>query len=119
MNKLKTLYGKAGGFIDTAMYNPAYVKLGLFIGMMVFALSTNALAEDPFAQTYTTVGDWVTGNLGLLMALITFIIAAMVSIGTRKLSPLGWGIVLAFVIGGLGGMATSFFDMGQAAFGTP
>jgi len=119
MNKLKTLYGKAGAAVSTAMYNPAYVKLGLFIGMMVFALSTNALAEDPFAQTYTTVGDWVSGNLGLLMALITFIIAALVAIGTRKLAPLGWGVVLAFVIGGLGGMATSFFDMGQQAFGTP
>ena len=99
--------------------NPSSIRLGLFVCVAVLSLSTGAFAEDPFAQTYTTVGDWVEGNLGLLMALVTFLIAAAVSIATRSLSILGWGIVLAFVIGGIGGMAKSFFDMGQEAFGTP
>lgn len=99
--------------------NPSLVRLGLFVCVAVLSLTTGAFANDPFAQTYTTVGDWIEGNLGLLMALVTFLIAAAVSIATRSLSILGWGIVLAFVIGGLGGMAKSFFEMGQDAFGTP
>lgn len=113
--KIKKLKMK---LLSTIMRNPEVLKLGLFVCVAVIAVSTNAMAADPFEQTYNTLGDWISGNLGLLMALVTFIIAAGISIATKSLSALGWGIVLAFVIGGLGGIATSFFDLGQAAFGT-
>jgi len=105
--------------LRVAVINPSMIKFGLFVCLAVLSLSTGAFAADPFEQTYTTVGDWISGNLGLLMALVTFIIAAGISIATKSLSALGWGIVLAFVIGGLGGIATSFFNLGKTAFGTP
>jgi len=115
---MKTIKKLKMELLNTTMHNPEVLKLGLFVCVAVIAVSTNAMAADPFEQTYSTLGDWISGNLGLLMALVTFIIAAGISIATKSLSALGWGIVLAFVIGGLGGIATSFFNLGQSAFGT-
>ncbi|MDK2792867.1 MAG: hypothetical protein PWQ25_1730 [Deferribacteres bacterium] len=87
---------------------------------LIFALSSAdvfAQATDPWEASYSTISDWISGNLGLLMALITFIIGVGISIATKSLSALGWAIVLAFVIGGLGGIAKSFFNLGGTAFG--
>jgi type IV secretory pathway VirB2 component (pilin) len=97
-------------------FKKSSVKLAIMT-VFILLIAAGAYADDPFEQTNTTVTDWIEGNLGLLMALVTFIIGAGVSIGTRKLAPLGWSIVLAFVIGGLTGMSSSFFDMGKTAFG--
>jgi len=104
--------------VYVGLCNPK-VQAIFVIGLFFFISSVDVMAQttDPWDSAYTTISDWISGNLGLLMALVTFIIGVGISIATRSLSTLGWAIVLAFVIGGLGGIAKSFFNLGETAFG--
>jgi len=95
------------------------VQALLLVGFILAIGSVDAMAQtaDPWETSYSTISDWISGNLGLLMALVTFIVGVGISIATKSLSTLGWAIVMAFVIGGLGGIAKSFFNLGGTAFG--
>ncbi|WP_188020386.1 TrbC/VirB2 family protein [Deferribacter autotrophicus] len=95
------------------------VQAVLIVAFVIALSSADVMAQtsDPWETSYSTISDWISGNLGLLMALVTFIIGVGISIATKSLATLGWAIVLAFVIGGLGGIAKSFFNLGGTAFG--
>ncbi|MGA1847256.1 TrbC/VirB2 family protein [Deferribacter abyssi] len=114
MKNLKSLANQ----VYVALCNPKVQAL--LIVAFVFAISSvdvMAQTTDPWDAAYGTISDWISGNLGLLLALVTFIIGVGISIATKSLATLGWAIVLAFVIGGLGGIAKSFFNLGGTAFG--
>ncbi|HID04965.1 MAG TPA: hypothetical protein EYP20_04075 [Aigarchaeota archaeon] len=91
------------------------VLLALLIGAgdTVFAQTT-----DPWANLANLLVTWVTGNLGKFLALMGIIISVIVSIVMHSFKPLAYGVIFSLVVGGLVGLARTFFEAGSAAFGT-
>jgi len=98
--------------------NPERIKILFMVTLMVLTVVHPAMAADPWESANTTFSSWMDGSLGALLALIVFIVGIVIAIAQKSLNILGWAIVMAFVIGGAGGIADSFFDLGQTAFGT-
>ncbi len=99
-------------------FNTERLKLVVLIILVGVTIVHPAMAADPWESANTTFSDWMDGSLGALLALIVFIVGIVIAIAQKSLNVLGWAIVMAFVIGGAGGIASSFFDLGQTAFGT-
>ena len=91
------------------------VFLALLIGAgdTVFAQTT-----DPWANLSDLLITWITGNLGKFITLVGIIISVLAAIAMHSFRPLAYGVILSVVVGGLVGLARTFFEAGSAAFGT-
>lgn len=86
--------------------------------VLVMAGAATAQTTDPWQNFTKTVINWVTGNLGKLIALITVIIGTIMSIMQHNFKPLAISILIAVVVGGLVGITKMFFEAGGTGFGT-
>ena len=75
-------------------------------------------ASDPWSSITTTIITWITGSLGKLIALVGIIISVIASLITHSFKPLVYGVILSVVVGGMVGIAKTFFEAGSTAFGT-
>ncbi len=91
------------------------VLLALLIGAgdTVFAQTT-----DPWANLSNLLITWITGNLGKFITLVGIIISTIAAIVMHSFKPLAYGVIFSVVVGGLVGLAKTFFEAGSAAFGT-
>ena len=89
-------------------------------GALVAAGSTSAFAGsgDSFGDLFTTFSDWLTGNLGKLLALLGFAGTFIIYMMTHKGSVLFIGIVISLIAGGMVGISETFFNAGSSAFTT-
>jgi len=71
---------------------------------------------DSFGDLYTVFNDWLTGNLGKLLALLGFAGTVIIYMMTHKGSVLFIGIIISVIIGGMAGIAETFFNIGVDAF---
>jgi type IV secretory pathway VirB2 component (pilin) len=94
--------------------------LGLTLGLLLgLAITQPALAAtDPWSTFLNLVTNWVVGNLGKFLALISILVGAVISLATHRFQPLVWSIIIGVVIGGSVGLAKLFFEAGGSAFGT-
>ncbi len=91
------------------------VFLALLIGAgdAAFAQTT-----DPWANLSDLLITWITGNLGKFITLVGIIISTIAAIVMHSFKPLAYGVIFWVVVGGLVGLARTFFEAGSAAFGT-
>jgi len=88
-------------------------------GAAAVALSSSAFASgDSFGDLFNTFTDWLTGNLGKLLALLGFAGTFIVYMMTHKGSVLFIGIVISLIAGGMVGISETFFNAGSSAFTT-
>jgi hypothetical protein len=88
------------------------------IAVAVTGASSLALAasDEGFQKLYTVFGDWFTGNLGKVLALLGFAGTFIVYMMTHKGSVLFVGIIISLLAGGLVGIADMFFNVGSTTF---
>jgi type IV secretory pathway VirB2 component (pilin) len=84
----------------------------------VCAVSPAFAATDPWSNFFTLIKDWITGNLGKFLALLSVTIGAGWTLITHRFQPLAWSVIIAVVLGGAVGLAKLFFSAGGDAFGT-
>jgi len=96
-------------------YLPA-VAVGLVA--CLFLVSPAFAATDPWQNFLDLLTNWIVGNLGKMLALISVIVGAVISLATHRFQPLVWSIIIGVVIGGAVGLAKLFFSAGGTAFGT-
>ena len=89
-------------------------------GAAMIAMSSSAFASsgDSFGDLLGTFTDWLTGNLGKLLALLGFAGTFIVYMMTHKGSVLFIGIVISLIAGGMVGISETFFNAGAASFTT-
>lgn len=92
--------------------NKILVAAGLVAGLCSGAFAT----EDSFGDLFNTFKDWLTGNLGKLLALLGFAGTFIIYMMTHKGSILFVGIVISLIAGGLVGISETFFNAGTSAF---
>ena len=93
-------------------------KKAVAVALMA-AASVNAFAGgDSFGDLFTTFSDWLTGNLGKLLALLGFAGTFIIYMMTHKGSVLFIGIVISLIAGGMVGISETFFNAGSSAFTT-
>jgi type IV secretory pathway VirB2 component (pilin) len=77
-----------------------------------------AATTDPWSNFFTLMKDWITGNLGKFLALLSVSVGAGITLVTHRFQPLAWSVIIAVVLGGAVGLAKLFFSAGGDAFGT-
>ncbi len=90
----------------------------LSLAIAVCLVSPAFAATDPWSNFFTLIKDWITGNLGKFMALLSVSIGGGIALVTHRFQPLAWSIIVAVVLGGAVGLAKLFFTAGGDAFGT-
>lgn len=98
----------------------------MFVGAAVTLVASNAMAgggtgtgtgvDDSFGDLLQVFDDWLSGNLGKLLALIGFAGTFLVYMMTHKGSVLFIGVIISLIAGGLVGISETFFDAGADAF---
>lgn len=100
----------------------------MFVGAAVTLVASNAMAgggtgtgtgtgvDDSFGDLFTVFDDWLSGNLGKLLALIGFAGTFLVYMMTHKGSVLFIGVIISLIAGGIVGISETFFDAGSDAF---
>lgn len=89
----------------------------LFVGAALGLIATNALAtDDSFGDLFDVFDEWLSGNLGKLLALIGFAGTFLVYMMTHKGSVLFIGIIISLIAGGIVGISDTFFNAGKTAF---
>lgn len=95
----------------------------MFVGAAVTLIASNAMAtgtgtgvDDSFGDLLKVFDDWLSGNLGKLLALIGFAGTFLVYMMTHKGSVLFIGVIISLIAGGLVGISETFFDAGSDAF---
>ena len=94
----------------------------IFAGAAVALIGTNAMAtgtNDSFGDLFDVFSEWLTGNLGKLLALIGFAGTVIVYMMTHKGSVLFIGIVITLIVGGMVGISQTFFNVGINSFDDP
>ena len=86
-------------------------KLGKMVltGALIAAGSTSAFASsaNSFGDLFTTFTNWLTGNLGKLLALLGFAGTFVVYMMTHRGSVLFIGLVISLIAGGMVGISES------------
>lgn len=93
----------------------------MVIAAALAASTVGAFADDggdSFGDLFTTFSDWLTGNLGKLLALLGFAGTFIIYMMTHKGSVLFIGIVISLIAGGMVGISETFFNAGSSAFTT-
>lgn len=91
----------------------------LGLGSSLFATSSSAAGVDEneaFGQLFIKLEEWLTGNLGKLLALFGFIGTFIIYLMTHKGSVLFIGVIISLIAGGLVGITLTFFDVGTTSF---
>lgn len=90
----------------------------LIIGAGVALLSSSAFAtsDDSFGDLFKIFEEWLTGNLGKLLALLGFAGTFIVYMMTHKGSVLFVGVVISLLAGGMVGISQTFFSAGTDSF---
>ncbi len=97
----------------------------MFVGAAVTLIASNAMAtgtgtgtgvDDSFGDLLQVFDDWLSGNLGKLLALIGFAGTFLVYMMTHKGSVLFIGVIISLIAGGIVGISETFFDAGSDAF---
>lgn len=93
----------------------------MFVGAAVTLVASNAMAsgtgvDDSFGDLFKVFDDWLSGNLGKLLALIGFAGTFLVYMMTHKGSVLFIGVIISLIAGGIVGISGTFFDAGSDAF---
>lgn len=93
----------------------------LFAGAAVSLLATNSFAtttgaNESFGDLFDIFEEWLTGNLGKLLALLGFAGTFIVYMMTHKGSVLFIGIVISLIAGGMVGISQTFFGAGIDTF---
>ena len=78
-----------------------------------FATTSGNAAFGIFASQ---LGEWLTGNLGFIIAIISLVGSVILYAFTHKGAVIIIGIIIAFLAGGSVGIAKFFFGQGGAAF---
>ncbi len=91
----------------------------IFAGAAIALIGTNAMAanDGSFEDLFNVFKDWLSGNLGKLLALIGFAGTVIVYMMTHKGSVLFIGIVITLIVGGMVGISQTFFNIGTDSFG--
>ncbi len=96
----------------------------MFVGAAITLVASNAMAggtpstgvDDSFGDLLQVFDDWLSGNLGKLLALIGFAGTFLVYMMTHKGSVLFIGVIISLIAGGIVGISGTFFDAGSDAF---
>ena len=94
----------------------------MFVGAAVTLVASNAMAgggtgvDDSFGDLLQVFDDWLSGNLGKLLALIGFAGTFLVYMMTHKGSVLFIGVIISLIAGGIVVISGTFFDAGSDAF---
>lgn len=99
----------------------------MFVGAAITLVASNAMAggggtgtgtgvDDSFGDLLQVFDDWLSGNLGKLLALIGFAGTFLVYMMTHKGSVLFIGVIISLIAGGIVGISETFFDAGSDAF---
>ncbi len=98
----------------------------MFVGAAITLVASNAMAgggtgtgtgvDDSFGDLFKVFDDWLSGNLGKLLALIGFAGTFLVYMMTHKGSVLFIGVIISLIAGGIVGISGTFFDAGSDAF---
>ncbi len=91
----------------------------LLVLLGVMLLSQGAFAVDPttaFTSFQDTITQWLTGSLGYIIAIFSFVGAVILYAFTHKHSILFIGFLIAFFAGAGVGIAKLSFDTGSSAF---
>jgi type IV secretory pathway VirB2 component (pilin) len=87
--------------------------------LVAVAMTNSAFASgDSFGDLFNTFSDWLTGNLGKLLALLGFAGTFIIYMMTHKGTVLFIGIVISLIAGGMVGISETFFIAGSSAFTT-
>lgn len=89
---------------------------GVIAAAAVTMASSAFASGDSFGDLLVTFTDWLTGNLGKLLALLGFAGTFLVYMMTHKGSVLFIGIVISLIAGGMVGISETFFNAGSGAF---
>ena len=94
-------------------------KVSIVVFALTLGLFDNAFAQttDPWGNFATLLIQWITGNLGKTLTLLGMLISVLMLLVTHSWRVFLYGIVISVIIGGLVGIAKTFFDAGSAAFG--
>ena len=95
----------------------------LLVLALVFGLGAGDMANaqtvsDPWSNFTTLLTTWITGNLGKTLTLIGILASTIVAILSHSFKPLVYGIIFSVILGGLVGIARTFFEAGSNAFGS-
>ena len=93
-------------------------KVAAAAAVMAVGSSSAFAAGDSFGDLFNTFSDWLTGNLGKLLALLGFAGTFIIYMMTHKGSVLFIGIVISLIAGGMVGISETFFNAGSSAFTT-
>ena len=95
--------------------NKKLTLLALAALMPTMAFATGG--DDSFGVFVEQLVGWLTGNLGLIVAIVALMGSLIIYAFTHKASVIVIGIVIAFLVGGGAGIARFFFESGTTAFG--
>jgi len=93
-------------------------KMAVAAAGVALATTSTFASGDSFGDLFTTFGDWLSGNLGKLLALLGFAGTFIIYMMTHRGSVLFIGIVISLVAGGMVGISETFFNAGSQAFTT-
>jgi len=101
---------------DNKILGKGLVAVGLIAMSSAPAFAALATSSDSFGQLLGKFEDWLSGNLGKLLALLGFIGTFIIYLMTHKGSVLFVGIIISLIAGGISGITETFFNAGSAAF---
>lgn len=85
--------------------------------MATSAMAATTDGNGAFGLFADEIINWLTGNLGYVIALFSFFGALLVYAFTHKGSVVIIGIIIAILVGGGAGITKLFFSQGTTTFG--
>lgn len=93
------------------------LKIGAMLAMASLSLTGAFATNDSFGDLLGIFTDWLSGNLGKLLALLGFAGTFIVYMMTHKGTVLMVGVIISVIAGGIAGISDTFFSVGQSSFG--
>jgi hypothetical protein len=103
-------------FKKETVSNEVKMSKGIVAAGALALASSSFAGGDSFGDLLGTFTEWLTGNLGKLLALLGFAGTFLVYMMTHKGSVLFIGIVISLVAGGMVGISETFFNAGSSSF---